>query len=71
MAAFRVIDPHGTVVATRNFASAEAAHAWFLDLVAGRSELGWRMEVDDDGRWAFFDDTQGFTAPVSRHPRSG
>ncbi len=71
MAAFRVIDPHGTVVATRNFASAEAAHAWFLGLVAGTSELGWRMEVDDDGRWAFFDDTQGFTAPESRHRPPG
>jgi hypothetical protein len=30
------------------------------------SELGWRMEVNDDGQWAFFDDTGGFTAPASR-----
>ncbi|BBX62190.1 hypothetical protein MSAS_13640 [Mycobacterium saskatchewanense] len=68
MAQFRVIDPHGRVVASKNFASAEAAHGWFVDTVAGSSELGWRMEVDDDGRWAFFDDTEGFTAPVSRRP---
>jgi hypothetical protein len=26
------------------------------------------MEVNDDGQWAFFDDTEGFTAPVSRRP---
>jgi hypothetical protein len=25
------------------------------------------MEVNDDGQWAFFDDTGGFTAPMSRH----
>ncbi|MEE3063970.1 MAG: hypothetical protein VYA67_08360 [Actinomycetota bacterium] len=69
MPTFRAIDPHGEIVAARNFDSAEAAHAWFLDTLAGRSELGWRMEVDDNGSWAFFDDTGGFTAPVSRRPR--
>ncbi|MEE6176765.1 hypothetical protein [Mycobacterium sp. 050134] len=68
MAQFRVIDPHGRVVASKNFANAEAAHGWFVDTVGRSSELGWRMEVDDEGRWAFFDDTEGFTAPVSRRP---
>jgi len=71
MAEFRVIDPNGRVAATKNFASAEAAHAWFIDSIAGKSELGWRMEVNDEGQWAFFDDTQGFTAPVSRRPAQG
>ena len=71
MAEFRVIDPRGVVVAVKNFASAEAAHAWFIDSVGDDSELGWRMEVIDDGQWAFFDDTEGFTAPVSRHRASG
>jgi hypothetical protein len=70
MARFRVIGPHGEIIATKNFASAEAAHAWFMNSVAGGSELGWRMEVDDDGEWAFFDDTGGFTAPASRPRRS-
>jgi hypothetical protein len=68
MAEFRVIDPHGKIVATKNFADAEAAHAWFVESVGDNSELGWRMEVDDEGKWAFFDDTAGFTAPVSRPP---
>jgi hypothetical protein len=68
MAEFRVIDPHGKIVATKNFANAEAAHAWFVDSVGDNSELGWRMEVDDEGKWAFFDDTAGFTAPGSRPP---
>lgn len=68
MAKFRIVDPRGGVVATKNFDSAEAAHAWFTDASAGGTELGWRMEVDDHGQWAFFDDTQGFTAPVSRRP---
>ena len=71
MALFRVIDPQGHVVAAKNFGSAEAAHAWFLQTIADASELGWRMEVDDEGQWAFFDDTEGFTAPGSRRPASG
>jgi hypothetical protein len=70
MAEFRVIDPQGKIVATKNFATAEAAHAWFDDTSANNSELGWRLEVNDEGKWAFFDDTQGFTAPVSHHPAS-
>lgn len=69
MATFRAIDPHGEIVAAKNFDSSEAAHAWFMDTIAGSSELGWRMEVDDGGSWAHFDDTGGFTAPASRHPR--
>jgi hypothetical protein len=69
MATFRAIDPHGEIVAAKNFDSAEAAHAWFMQVMAGSSELGWRMEVDDNGTWAHFDDTGGFTAPASRPPR--
>jgi hypothetical protein len=68
MPRFRVIDPRGAVVATRDFHSAAAAYPWFIDSVGGSSELGWRMEVDDEGHWAFFDDTAGFTAPSSRPP---
>lgn len=67
MAKFRIIDPHGQIVAAKNFDSAEVAYAWFTDAITS-SELGWRMEVDDDGQWAFFDDTEGFTAPASRRP---
>ncbi|OBH07026.1 MULTISPECIES: hypothetical protein [unclassified Mycobacterium] len=69
MATFRIVDPHGEIVATRNFDNAEDAHAWFSGSIAS-SELGWRMEVDDDGQWAFFDDTEGFTAVPSRRPAS-
>jgi hypothetical protein len=68
MPEFRAIDPRGVVVASKSFPNAEAAHTWFLAVVADNSELGWRMEVNDDGQWAFFDDTGGFTAPASRHP---
>jgi hypothetical protein len=67
MATFRAIDPHGEIVAAKNFDTAEAAHAWFTDTIDS-SELGWRLEVDDNGSWAFFDDTGGFTAPASRPP---
>ena len=61
MAEFRVIDPHGEVVSTKEIDSAEDAHAWFVDSVADNSELGWRLEVNDDGDWSFFDDTEGAT----------
>lgn len=70
MARFRIVDPHGEIVATKSFENAEGAHAWFTDYIAHATELGWRMEVDDDGRWAFFDDTEGFTAVASRRPTS-
>ena len=59
MAEYRVLDPHGEVVATKEIESADDAHAFFVDSVADNSELGWRMEVNDDGEWAFFDDTEG------------
>jgi len=49
MVEFRVIDPRGKIVATKKFASAEAAHAWFVDVIGDDSELGWRMEVNDEG----------------------
>jgi len=68
MAKFRIVDPHGGILATGHFESAEAAHAWFTQAIAGSPEPGWRMEVDDEGQWAFFDDTEGFTAPASHRP---
>lgn len=66
MTVFRAIDPQGQVVASRSFDNAEDAHRWFADFIAGRYQVGWRMQVDDDGQWAGFDDTGGFTAPLSR-----
>lgn len=49
----------GDVVDTKDIDSAEDAHAWFIDQKADNSELGWRMEVEHDGEWSFFDDTEG------------
>ena len=59
MANYRVIDPHGTVVATKDITSSEDAHAWFKDSRADNEELGWRLEVEHDGDWAFFSDSEG------------
>jgi hypothetical protein len=66
MTLFRAIDPHGAVDATGDFDSAEAAYKWFVNSIADNYKMGWRMEVSDDGQWAHFDDTGGFTAPMSR-----
>jgi hypothetical protein len=71
MVGFRILDPRGEIVATKDFADAEAAHTWFIEAIPANSELGWRMEVNDDGAWALFDDTQGFTAPMSRQGGTG
>jgi hypothetical protein len=59
MATYRVLDPKGDVVETKDIESAEDAHAWFVDQKADNSELGWRIEVESDGDWAFFGDTEG------------
>ena len=59
MSTYRVINPHGEVVATKDIASADDAHAWFVDNQAGDNELGWRMEVNIDGDWRFFDNSEG------------
>lgn len=59
MATYRVLNPKGDVVNTKDIESADDAHAWFVDEVPG-NELGWRMEVQVDGdRWDFVDDSEG------------
>jgi hypothetical protein len=58
MATYRVLNPKGEVIDTKDIESADDAHAWFVD--QADPELGWRMEVKaDDGHWAFFDDSEG------------
>ncbi|OOK72703.1 hypothetical protein BZL29_5322 [Mycobacterium kansasii] len=50
-------------MATKDIGNADDAHAWFVDTEfegkADKTELGWRMEVDIDGDWRFFDQTDG------------
>ena len=59
MATYRVLNPKGEVVDTKDIESADDAHAWFVDEKA-EPELGWRMEVlRDDGHWEFIDDSEG------------
>ncbi len=59
MATYRVLNPKGDVVDTKDIESADDAHAWFVDQKADNSELGWRIEVQHDGEWSFFDDSEG------------
>jgi hypothetical protein len=63
MATYRVLNPKGDVVATKNIDSADKAAARGFqtngdDAVEG-NELGWRMEVEQDGDWHFFDHSEG------------
>ena len=39
--------------------ASDKAHAWFADNKVDGNELGWRMEVEHDGEWHFFDDSEG------------
>ncbi|MCV7402853.1 hypothetical protein H7K24_22230 [Mycobacterium fragae] len=59
MSTYRVLNPKGEVVATKDIASADDAHAWFVDQKADNTELGWRLEVNLDGDWRFFEHTEG------------
>lgn len=59
MATYRVLNPKEEVVATKDIASAEDAHAWFADNQVEGAELGWRLEVEQDGEWHFFDQSEG------------
>ena len=59
MATYRVIDPQGDVVETKDIESADDAHAWFADSAGDYHELGWRMEVEHDGEWSFFASSEG------------
>jgi hypothetical protein len=49
----------GDIVDTKDIESADDAHAWFVDQKANKTELGWRLEVNIDGDWRFFDQTDG------------
>ena len=59
MANYRVLDPTGSVVATKEIDNSTDAHSWFKESKADDAELGWRLEVEHDGEWAFFSDSEG------------
>ncbi|SIS22068.1 hypothetical protein [Williamsia sterculiae] len=59
MAEYRVLNPTGDVVDQKDFDNADDAYAWFRDTKAANDDLGWRIEVNQDGSWAFFDDSEG------------
>ena len=59
MSTYRVISPMGDIVDTKDIDSADDAHAWFVDQKVNKDELGWRLEVNIDGDWRFFDQTDG------------
>lgn len=59
MADYRVLNPAGDVVDTKDFDNASEAYEWFMNSKADNTELGWRLEVNHDGEWAFVDDTEG------------
>ena len=59
MATYRVLNPSGEVVETKDIDSADKAHAYFADNAVPGNELGWRMEVEQNGDWHYFDNSEG------------
>ena len=50
MANYRVLDPTGSVVATKEIADSTDAHSWFKESKSDDAELGWRLEVEHEDR---------------------
>ncbi|MBJ8338034.1 hypothetical protein JGU71_03960 [Antrihabitans sp. YC3-6] len=59
MAKYRVLNPSEEVIDTKEFTSSQDAYEWFSNIEVPSNELGYRMEVDHDGEWAMFDQTDG------------
>jgi hypothetical protein len=61
MAKYRVIDSTEKVVAEKEFADATSAYEWFKTEGAPDDELGVAMQVEADGEWHMFEQTDGGT----------
>jgi hypothetical protein len=59
MAKYRVLDPNETVIDTKDFENASDAYEWFAKVEVPSDKLGYRMEVEDEGEWRMFDQTDG------------
>jgi hypothetical protein len=59
MAEYRVLNPDEDVIDKVEFNNAEDAYEWFKNREVPSGQLGFRMEVNVDGDWRFFDQTDG------------
>jgi hypothetical protein len=59
MAQYRVLNPNEDVVDTKDFNNAQDAYEWFSTQEVPSGELGYRMEVNVDGNWKMFDQSDG------------
>ncbi|MCF8587811.1 hypothetical protein [Gordonia liuliyuniae] len=57
MATYRVLNPDEQVIDTKEFDSAQDAYEWFSNIEVPSHMIGFRMEVDQDGEWVMFDQT--------------
>lgn len=59
MTQYRVLNPDEEVIDTKDFNNAQDAYEWFANREVPSGELGYRMEVNADGNWKMFDQTDG------------
>lgn len=59
MTEYRVLNPDEEVIDVKDFNNAEDAYHWFAEKEVPSGELGYRMEVNSDGNWKMFDQSDG------------
>ncbi|MFC3244516.1 hypothetical protein ACFOJ6_22165 [Gordonia humi] len=47
------------MIETAEFENAQDAYEWFHQIEVPSHVIGYRMEVDQDGQWTMFDQTDG------------
>ncbi|MDR2280221.1 MAG: hypothetical protein LBE07_05100 [Gordonia sp. (in: high G+C Gram-positive bacteria)] len=63
MARYRVLNPNEEVIDTKEFTNAQDAYDWFSEIEVPSHVVGYRMEVDQDGKWTMFDQTDIADSP--------
>jgi len=62
MAQYRIVDPEGGVLEQTELPDYAAAHTWFKNRVPG-DDLGYRIEVDENGEWMMIESADGGSNP--------
>ena len=70
MTQYRIVDPDGAVLEQTDLPDYAAAHTWFKDRVPG-DDLGYRIEVDEDGSWRMLETADGGSNPRTAADEQG
>lgn len=70
MTQYRIVDPDGEVVEQTDLPDYTAAHTWFKTRVPG-DDLGYRIEVDENGEWMMIESADGGSNPRTAADEEG